>query len=165
MVLLPHHSCRVRNIERGPNGASIKESQCIDLGSYVDKLTAISLKFLMSTPAPVCSPFAASPPDCSPPTAMQRDVHRISEGPQTERSSSPTLMSDGSSEHTSVLPSFTFLHPLSLMHVFTLVDSPTVHQFAGGRVTRRPSTQRRTHFCKSLDFFIGSVHATTTDHN
>jgi hypothetical protein len=131
MVLLPHHSCRVRNIERGPNGASIKELQCIDLGSYVDKLTAISLKFLMSTPVPVCSPFASSPPDCSPPTATQRDVHHISEGPQTERSSSPTLMSDGSSKHASVLPSFTFLHPL--MHVFTLVDSPTVHQFALSR--------------------------------
>jgi len=164
MVLLPHHSCRVRNIEREPNSASIKESQCIDLGSYVDKLPAISFKFHMLMPVPTCSPFTASPPNCSPPTAMQRFVCHISEGSQTERSSSPTsLMSDGSSKHMSALPSFTFLHPL--MYVFTLVDSPTVHQFAGGHVTCGPSTQRQTHFCKSLDFFIGSAYATTTDHN
>jgi len=44
----------------------------------------------MSMPEPTCSPFAASPPNYSPPAAMQCPMYCISEGSQTEHSSSPT---------------------------------------------------------------------------
>ena len=67
--------------------------------------------------------------------------------------SSPTASTEANSENAGALPSLILYH--LLMQVFRLVDSPTTHQFAGGRVARASGLRP---FSKSFDL-KGITHA------